>query len=224
MADKTHKRTSEPNDANPVAPLLQRMHQVYPLTDAARAALQQAMEVVTLEKKTVFLTPGKVCNYMYYVLKGLVRVYYFVGDEEITSRLMSEGYFITSFGSYFSRKPGTEYMEAYEDCVLMRIHVDAAQEIYKKHLEVNYAVRALTEYSFYLSEERTVALRGTSAASRVAFFLQRHPELVNRVANMHIASYLGIKRETYSREMRKQYEVYRKKRQAAKEEGDDATQ
>jgi CRP/FNR family transcriptional regulator, anaerobic regulatory protein len=195
---------------NPLDPLLERMQKIAPLSPTALGELQKIFEVIEVKKKTLLLKPGDVCEYMHYVIKGLVRVYYYVNKDEITSRLMSEGYFITSFMSFFTQKPGNEYIEAYEDCTLLRVHKAKAEALYKKHPEVGNIVRSLTEFSFYLSEERTVALRKTTVAHKVAFFLARHPELVNRVASKHIASYLGISPESYSREQSRQLRMVKK--------------
>lgn len=180
-----------------------RCNDIYPLSDRTREELEKVFEIITVPKNTLLLRAGEVCNYMNLVLKGMIRVYYYVDGKEITSRLMSEGYFITSYISYFTRKPGQEFMEAYEDAVLARVSVENAQRIYREFPEFNYTVRVLTEYSFYLSEERTVAIRATSAEERFRFFMERHPELLNRVASRHIASYLGITEETFSRVKKK---------------------
>lgn len=184
-------------------PLFEKCRALQPLEQEVMDAMTTAFEIVSRPKNTVLLSAGEVCNYMYFVLKGLVRVYYFVEEKEITSRLMSEGYFITSYISYFTRKPGNEFMEAYEDSVLARISVENAQKIYRQFPDFNYTVRVLTEYSFFLAEERTVALRNTTAEHRFRFFMNRHPELMNRVASRHIASYLGMTEETFSRMKRK---------------------
>lgn len=176
-----------------------RCNEIYPLSDEIKEELHRIFEIVTVPRHTLLLKEGEVCQHMNMVLDGLVRVYYYVGDKEITSRLMSEGYFITSYISYFTQKPGREYMEAYENTTLARVSVKDAQAILRKFPEFNFPIRVLTEYSFFLSEERTVALRSTTAEDRFRFFLNRHPELINRVASRHIASYLGITEETFSR-------------------------
>jgi CRP/FNR family transcriptional regulator, anaerobic regulatory protein len=188
---------------SPLSLLFDKCNAIQPLADDVKEAMENAFEVLYVPKHTILLRPGEVCNYMYLVLKGLVRVYYDVDGREITSRLMSEGLFITSYISYFTRKPGNEFIETYEDSLLAAVTVEKAQQIYRQFPAFNYTVRVLTEYSFFLSEERTVALRNTTAENRFLFFMQRHPDLITRVASRHIASYLGMTEETYSRVKRK---------------------
>lgn len=184
-------------------PIFERFNLIHPLSTEVKERFEQAFKIITCSKGEHLLREGDVCNHMYYILKGIVRVYYNKDGLEITSRLMSEGYFITSFISYFTRKPGIEFLECYEHCELAAIHYNDVQKLYKDFPEFNYTARVLTEYSFFLSEQRTVALRRTSVSERIAFFYEQHKDLTGRVASKHIASYLGMTAEVYCRRKRK---------------------
>lgn len=183
--------------------LFDRFNKVYPLKPEIRQRLEDIFEVVEYPRHHHLLKEGEVCNYMWIVIKGLIRVYYYKDGEELTSRLMAENYFITSFISYFTRSKSTEYLEAYEQCVLIRISITNIQKLYCEFPEFNYTARVLTEYSFFLAEQRTIALRKTNVLERIGFFFTHHSEIVNRVAAKHIASYLGITAEEYSRGKKK---------------------
>jgi CRP/FNR family transcriptional regulator, anaerobic regulatory protein len=185
---------------NSIQTLIDRFVTINPLSNEAIEKLETSFQIKEYRKHERLLNEGEVCNYMYYVLKGIVRVYYNIDGIEVTSRLFSENYFVTSYMSFISREAGIEFIEAYEEnTVIAKIHYNKLQELYKQFPEINYVSRALTELSFYYSEERTKALRKTSANHRVQFFIKRHPELIKRVAARHIASYLGLSEETYSR-------------------------
>jgi CRP/FNR family transcriptional regulator, anaerobic regulatory protein len=183
--------------------LFDRFNRVYPLKPEIKQRLEEIFELVEYPRHHLLLKEGDVCNYMWIVIKGLVRVYYNKNDEEITSRLMAENFFITAYMSYFSRSESVEFLEVYEDSILVRVSVENIQQLFLDFPEFNYTARVLTEFSFFLAEKRTLALRKTSADERVQFFIDEHGDLLTRVASRHIASYLGIDESTYSRVKRK---------------------
>lgn len=65
---------------------------------------------------------GDVNNEACMVVNGLVRSYYMNEGKDITSRLMDEGFIITSWISFYTRKPGNEFLETLEDTMLACVH------------------------------------------------------------------------------------------------------
>lgn len=179
------------------------INNIYPLSDELKEALGNYYELIECPKKSVLLRAGQTCDYVYFVIKGLLRTYYLKDGNEICSRFMEEQHIVISINSFYTRKPGDEFIETLEDCTLARIHHDKLQKIYKEHIEFNYIARVWTEHYCSMSEERLYLLRSLNAKERYTFFLNNHPGLMQRVPLKYIASYLGMNMETLSR-MRKQ--------------------
>jgi CRP/FNR family transcriptional regulator, anaerobic regulatory protein len=180
-------------------PVLDYFNSIHPLSDALRERLQIDFEVKEYPKKHFLLKGGQTSNWIYIVLKGIARAYYIKEDKDITSRFMPEGFIITSVLSYVSRKPGEEWIETLEPLTVAQIHRDRLNQLFKDFIEFNITGRVVAERYFALSEERTVSLRSTSAEEKFKYFMQQYPNLLHRVAEKDIASYLGITRETFSR-------------------------
>lgn len=179
--------------------LLHRLNALHQMDEALIERVKELAQIVTYPKKTFLLKDGQVCDKACMVVKGLARAYYINEDRDITSRFMDEGFIITSWVSYYQQQPGDEYIEAMEDTTLACIRYNEIQQLYKEYPQFNIVGRKQTEYSLYLAEMRTRMLRKHTAEEKYNFFLEQHPDLINRVPLKHIATYLGMNEETLSR-------------------------
>ncbi|HVK97184.1 MAG TPA: Crp/Fnr family transcriptional regulator [Flavisolibacter sp.] len=179
---------------------LLRLTDTHPLSDELREHLLNSFEIKSYSKKEILLRPGQVSNHACFILKGLVRAYY-ISDEgqDITSRIMDENFLITSWISFYTRKPTDEYIQTLEDTVLSCIHYDNLEKLYNNYPDFNILGRKLIEHFLYLAEQRTRLLRKHTAEEKYRLFLQQHPELLQRVPLHYIATYLGMSEETLSR-------------------------
>ncbi|MBL7728920.1 MAG: Crp/Fnr family transcriptional regulator [Dinghuibacter sp.] len=182
-----------------IEPIIAQFNQIYPLSEACNERLREKLLLKEYPRKHQLLEADKTASHVYVMLQGLARSWYVKDGIDITSRFMPEGFIITSFMSFYSRKPGAEFIDLLEDSIVAEIHYNDVQKIYRDFIEFNFVGRILTEKYFALSEQRTVNLRKTSAEEKFQFFLDTHPTLVNRVPSKHIASYLGLSAETLSR-------------------------
>jgi CRP/FNR family transcriptional regulator, anaerobic regulatory protein len=179
--------------------LLTHLEAIRPLSPALRERLMTDLEIVEVPKKQLLLRDGQRADFLYVVLKGLLRSYYIKEDSEICSRFMKENHIVVSVNSFYARKPGYEFIETMEDSTLARIHYDRLQSLYKDHDEFNYSTRILTEQYFTMSEQRLYLLRKQKAEERYLFFLEHYADLMSRVPLQYIATFLGMNLETLSR-------------------------
>ena len=180
-------------------PFLNYLHTIHPLSPPLRDRLSTDLETIEVSKKQLLLRDGERADYLYVVLKGMLRSYYIRDGVEITNRFMKENHIVVSVNSFYQRKPGYEFIEAMEASTLARIHYQTLQQLYKDFVEFNYTARVLTEHYFSSSEERLYLLRKQKAEDRYLFFMENYPDLLNRVPFGHIASFLGMNLETLSR-------------------------
>ncbi|MFT3677511.1 MAG: Crp/Fnr family transcriptional regulator [Chitinophagaceae bacterium] len=179
--------------------LLDRLNALHPMDEQLTERIKEVTLISTYPAKTYLLRDGQICDRACMVVKGLARAYYVNEDRDITSRFMDEGFIITSWVSYYHQQPGDEFIETMEDTTLACIRYNDIQQLYRDYPQFNIVGRKQTEYSLYTSEMRTRMLRKQTAKERYTFFLQNHPDLLNRVPLKHIASYLGMNEETLSR-------------------------
>ncbi|MDB5248281.1 MAG: putative transcriptional regulator, Crp/Fnr family [Segetibacter sp.] len=172
---------------------------ICPLTNEVVDDILKYAEVREYRKDELILKPGMVANYACFVLKGIVRSYYIKDVEEVTTKFLQEASTITSIYSFYSRKPGNEYIMALEDTTLACFHYDNMQRLYKDHPSFNVIGRVITERYLYFSEIELYNLRKTNAEDRYQFFVKHYSTLLQRVPLKYIATYLGMNLETLSR-------------------------
>lgn len=179
--------------------LLNTLNAISPLSKGLETNLKSILQLKELPKKSVLLPRGQVCEYIYFVKKGILRCYYEKYDSQITSWFMQEGDIIISVKSFYTQTPSEESIVALEDTTLFGIHFDDLQRIYVEFPEFNIIGRVLTTKYYIQSEERLYSLRKERAKDRYLSLLKNQPEILNRVPLKHVASYLGISLETLSR-------------------------
>ena len=179
--------------------LFNYMGAIRPISEDLKETLTRDLEIIEVPKKKLLLKEGQTSDYIYVVIKGLLRMYYIKDDEEVCSRFMDEQHMAMSVNSFYRRTPGYEFIETIEPSTLARIHHDRLQRIYNDRDDFNYIARVITEQYFIRSEERLYLIRKQSAEDRYVYFTEHYPTLLQRVPLTYIASYLGITLETLSR-------------------------
>ena len=142
-----------------------------------------------------------VCKDLGIVVSGIFRIYHYdaATNEERNLYFFSENQFIVSFGSFVYQFPCNYYIEALEDAEIVYIPYTALQGIYASHPTWQRFGRLLAEHFFVQSQRRAEELLFLSHEERYVNLLAEHPNIINRVAAYHIASYLGIKNQSLSR-------------------------
>lgn len=151
-------------------------------------------------KGHLLFTQGEVCRHVYYIEKGLARVYYNSNDgREITARFFPENSFISAIDSFYQNKPTNDYCELLEDSVVFSIKYSELEEMMDNNLE-------LARFSFHVifdlakqMAEYIVSLKFQTAEERYTALIKNYPQILQRASLGHIASYLGITQETLSR-------------------------
>jgi len=110
---------------------------------------------------------------------------------------MKEMDVIASVESFFDQKPSYENIQALEECTLHYISYQELSHVYKTYLEFNYIGRELVQKYYKLSEKRLLSLRDTVGTERMEFLLTHHRDLINRVDDQYLASYLDLTKEYF---------------------------
>lgn len=145
------------------------------------------------------LRQGQINNGAHFLVKGVARSYYTDKHKQITSRLMEEGFIVTSWLSFYQQEASRESIVALEDCETIFLSYADINSFYEEFPLFNLIGRKQVEHSFCQSELRVQMLRGLSAVDRYNFFCRVHASLLQRVPLKYIASYLGMSDETLSR-------------------------
>lgn len=180
--------------------LLQFLNSIQPLSEPLLKHLYSILKHKALKNGDFLLRKGQVSSEICFVQKGLLHCFYSKGNKKITSWLMQEGNVIISVKSFFSRLPSYESIKALEDCELYYIGYAELQETYRLFPEFNVTGRILTEQYYMWKDEQAYHRTAGRSRERMKWFLERFPDLILRAPSRHIATFLDITEETFSRQ------------------------
>jgi CRP/FNR family transcriptional regulator, anaerobic regulatory protein len=156
-------------------------------------------KLITIPKKTIIANKGKICNEMYYVISGCLRLYYEKEDQEINCFFFHEGLFCTVFASFMMQKPSEQILETVEDTVCLMLHHNHLKELYTTVPKMNVILRVILMERYANAHDIIGSFILDNPEKRYIKFNEKYPLLVNRLPDYHIASYLGITPKSLSR-------------------------
>jgi len=156
-------------------------------------------EVRSFDKKEQIVKMGEVDNYFNFTAKGLVRKYTLAGKKEVTLQLATEGHAIHSEVSFNRRVPSDVIVETIEPSVFLSLTYDNLQAIYNKFPSTERLGRLVTIDMYLKKDLRDYSHFRQNSRERFLNYIQNHQEMVQRVPQKYLASYLHIKPETFSR-------------------------
>ncbi len=155
---------------------------------------------VVVKKKEILLEQGMVSEKLFFIVKGCLRLYYSNDDHDISTRFMAfENTFLTSIVSFISQKPSTEYIQAVETSELMVITYNDFFQLRRNIKEWDKIYIYILEYGLTVINTKLNSLLTQNATERYRSLLKNNPELIQRLSNANLASYLNISPETLSR-------------------------
>lgn len=151
------------------------------------------------DKKELITTAGEVENYFNFILKGMARKYYKKGRHEINTQISLEGHLLVSQESFHSRLPSEYFIESIGSTTVLSISHDDLEKVYASSHRMEHLARLLITYAMVLKDRWQIQLVKMTPRERFLNFVSRNPELMRRVPQKYLASYLNIKPETFSR-------------------------
>ena len=150
-------------------------------------------------KNEMILREGETCTNIYWVVKGLVRQFYFKNGKEVTEYMATESSIVMCIESLFLEQPTHLQIKAIEPSVLIALPKADLEAVAMKSVNIQILYRKILEESLILSQIHADMLRFESAQDRYQKLIKRQPQLVLRSPLVYIASYLQMTPETLSR-------------------------
>ena len=170
-----------------------------PISEEARKLVLSTVAVVNAPKGTVLVSQGKVNTDFYIIKKGVARGYYLQDGIEVTSTLWKENEVFGDVITYISLEPATKSYQVLEDSVLYKLNISRFRALFEQNIEIANMARIMVEKYILKQEYEKKRFRYLSAYERFEIFITEHPDLINRVKSIHIASFLNMSPETFSR-------------------------
>ncbi len=179
--------------------LLETLKQITTLEPDEEVLFQKAFKSFSLQKNEYFLQSTEVNTKLGFLCKGLVRYFVFKNEEEATLEFTKEGEFVADYGSFISKEPSIQNIQALEDCEFLVIDYDELQKLYKVSKNANLLGRIIIEHRFIIMVNQLLTVHQYNPEDRYRYFLEHYKDLVQRIPQYLIASYVGVKPQSLSR-------------------------
>ena len=153
------------------------------------ALLQQRM----VAKRSFLLQAGGIDRYIYFVNRGCLRMFY--TDEKAMEHnicFYPENWWACDIVSFFKQKPADNTIQALEDSEVYYMSLSRLEELFLEIPKFERFFRILTQNGFDLYQQRITSNLSKTAEERYLEFRKLYPGLESRIAQKHIATYLGI--------------------------------
>ena len=161
--------------------------------------LESILVPMKFAKNEKILKEGEVCENIYWIVKGLVRQFYYKNGKELTEYMAPENNIVMCIESQFMEQPTRLQIVAIEQTLLYALPKKVLEQVAMKSVNIQILYRKILEESLILSQIRADMLRFESAQDRYQKLVKRQPQLVLRAPLVYIASYLQMTPETLSR-------------------------
>lgn len=181
-------------------PFIENINNKIRLSPESMELLIGAFQVVKVKKRQLLIQPGFVAKYRIYVLKGAFRSY--VIDEkgnDHTIQFAVEDWWLSDYNSYIHQVPATQFVEALEHSLILQIDHQAEQQLKAANWELATLFRLMAERSAAYLARRIVSNLTQSAEQRYTEFITKYPQVVQRLPQYALASYLNMTREFLSK-------------------------
>ena len=161
--------------------------------------LESILVPMKFQKGELILKEGEVASNIYWVVKGLIRQFYYKNGKELTEYMATENMICMSIESLFKEQPSHLQIQAIEPTIVFAMPKSRLEREAVRNVNIQMLYRKILEESLILSQIRADMLRFESAPERYAKLVKRAPQLVLRAPLVYIASYLQMTPETLSR-------------------------
>ena len=119
--------------------------------------------------------------------------------QEHTITFAIDDWWITDYNSYIFQQPATMFVVALEDSIILQLDYEKEQELKLQNHKFETFFRIMAERGLAAQQRRIISNLTQTAEERYETFSNKYPQIVQRVPQYALASYLGMTTEFLSR-------------------------
>jgi CRP-like cAMP-binding protein len=157
-------------------------------------------EVVTLQKGDHILKEGQVCTFVGFVDKGLL-IYYNISEdgEEKICDFAIENQWVTQYQSMSTNSKSLLSIKAIEPTILLKTTHQNLINIAEEMPRIDKYFKKMIDNFLFTMVSRTNDFQNLIAEERYSKFVKENPQLIQRLPQYYLASFLGIAPQSLSR-------------------------
>jgi CRP-like cAMP-binding protein len=145
-----------------------------------------------IPSKTILLNEGEISSHIYFIKKGCLRQWFNKDGKDITFQFFFEDQAVASIDSFLSRQPSIYTIESIETSIIFSLSNENFEQIKRLYPEVKEGFQELVFQRFRNYAQLFLSRIKDTPQERYEELITNHPEIIKRVPQHYIASYLGI--------------------------------
>ena len=179
--------------------LIGKLHSYIEFNEDEERFIDSVFRVKHFAKGEHFLLAGDVCREAAFIESGVFRFYINTGERDATYYFAAESEFICDYPSFLPQRPSSINIQALEAAEIRAISFADLQRFYREIKSGERFGRLIAEEIFVDSIQQLASFYQDKPAVRYQNFVRRFPQLVRRLPQYYIASYVGIQPQSLSR-------------------------
>lgn len=169
------------------------------LTEEEKSRFTAFLKPESVSRKDILLKQGDICKNIYFVNDGALRAYYSdKQDKETTIMFGVADWWITDMFSFLNQQPALMYLEALENSEVLGLSKSNMEQLFEVVPKFEKFFRIIIQNAYVREQVRVIHNLSKTAEERYEIFIQKYPQIAQRVTQKQIASYLGITPEFLS--------------------------
>ena len=177
----------------------QYIHKFVDLNPAELDVLSKLLQIRHFEKKVQLVSIGEHEQFINFVHKGVIRKFFYRDKEEVITQIAKENDLICSSVSFLSGVPSDYIVETIETSTVVSLSRDNMEQLYAMGPKMERMGRLIIIDWLIRKENWEFSRVQLGPKARFLEFIGSNPNLLQRVPQKYLASYLNIKPETFSR-------------------------
>lgn len=180
-------------------PILANLAKHIQLTKGESDHFITLLTIREIGRKELLLKEGNECTTINYLNTGVLRAYYCDStDNENSIMFALQDWWVTDMQSFVTEKPAMLNIEALEDSIVIQLKRTDLDRLYIQVPKFERFFRIIIQNAYIREQLRIIENLSQPAEERYQNFIQKYPQVVQRVPLKQIASYLGITPEFLS--------------------------
>ena len=171
------------------------------MSEDEQRAISESLQIEAYKKGKYLLSQGELSTIKcYFVLMGCVRQFFIdESGKEVTSNFFTEEQAIPIINEKSQGELSKYSLVCVEDCILVVGDVTSENTMFNKYPQLEMMIRKMMEINLGEMQDQLGEFISSSPEERFKTVLRQRPQLIDRVPQHQLASYLGITPESLSR-------------------------
>ena len=169
------------------------------LNNEDEEAFLKILDIKNYKKKEFLMEDGDVCDKISFINSGCIRAFFLIDGIENTFQFLFENGWYTDYESFLTGQPTSVNLQFLEDSVVVQFKKTDLMKLYGTNPVFERLARIMAERAALKVTNLYRMLQNQEPEERYLSLLDERPELVEKIPQHYIASFLGIKPQSLSR-------------------------